>query len=481
MSIATQTSTTFINGGWTTAAETFAVLDPATGERIGNADEATESQVEAAVDAAYRALDGWRDAAAESRSDFLRKVAASIRAELDQLAELLTRENGKPLRESRGELMASARTLEWTAEEARRVYGRVIPLESHRRGMVWKQPVGVVVAISPWNFPASMLIRKIGLALAAGCTMIAKPAEQTPLIASALVRLFDEAGCPPGVLNLLTTSEPGPLVNRLLADPRVAKVSFTGSTEVGRALLGHVEGRLKSVSLELGGHAPAIVFGDANIDAAVTAVVASKFRNGGQSCTALNRLYVHESIATTFRAALTAKVSALVVGSGLDDSTDVGPVIDQAAIDKLQAQVDDAVAAGATVVVGGNRLDGAAHCAGVFYAPTLLTGATPSMKLSTQEIFGPLLPVYEFSTDDDAIRLANQTDYGLAAYIYGRDVSRLWRAAERLEVGVIGINDPFPVSPEMPFGGDKNSGLGREGGSEGIDSYLKTKAVTVAL
>jgi succinate-semialdehyde dehydrogenase/glutarate-semialdehyde dehydrogenase len=474
-------STLYIDGRWENGSGRFPVLNPATGKEIGAADEAGIDLADAAVAAANAALPGWRETPAEARSDLLRAVASRIRASVDELAQLLTEENGKPLREARGELMASARTLEWTAEEARRVYGRMVPLEAHRRGMVWKQPIGVVVGISPWNFPASMLIRKIGLALAAGCTMVVKPAEQTPLIATALVRVFADAGCPAGVLNLLTTTDPAALVDRMLRDPRVAKVSFTGSTEVGRGLLGHAEGRLKSVSLELGGHAPAIVFGDARVEAAVEATLASKFRNGGQSCTALNRLYVHESIAAEFRVALTARVQSLVVGSGMDDSTEVGPLIDEAAVSKLQAQIEDAVSVGATVVTGGHRLSDASHREGTFYEPTVLSGATSSMVLSHEEIFGPLLPVYEFATDDDAVRLANDTDYGLAAYIYGRDVGRLWRTAERLEAGVIGINDPFPVSPEMPFGGDKNSGLGREGGSEGIEAYLKTKAVTVAL
>ncbi|MEO8898154.1 MAG: NAD-dependent succinate-semialdehyde dehydrogenase [Candidatus Dormibacter sp.] len=480
MNLALQ-STLYIAGQWESGTGRFPVLNPATGAEIGAADEAGFELADAAIGAASAALPGWRETPAEARSDLLRGVASRIRASVDELARLLTEENGKPLRESRGELMASARTLEWTAEEARRVYGRVVPLEAHRRGMVWKQPIGVVVGISPWNFPASMLIRKIGLALAAGCTMVVKPAEQTPLIATALVRLFAHARCPAGVLNLLTTNDPGALVDRMLVDSRVAKISFTGSTAVGRRLLGHAEGRIKSVSLELGGHAPAIVFGDARIDAAVEATVASKFRNGGQSCTALNRLYVHESIAAEFGEALRARVRSLVVGSGLDDSTDVGPLIDEAAVSKLQAQIEDAVAGGATVVTGGKRLSDDSHSKGTFFEPTVLTGANPSMVLSHEEIFGPLLPVYEFSSDDDAVRLANDTDYGLAAYIYGRDVGRLWRTAERLEAGVIGINDPFPVSPEMPFGGDKNSGLGREGGSEGIEAYLKTKAVTVAL
>ena len=473
--------TIYVNGEWLQTDATFDVTDPATHERLGTAGEATTAQAAAAIDAAYAAAGSWRQVPVEERGELLRRTADGIRANLDTLAILLSRENGKPKPEAVGELAGAAKTLDWCAEEGRRVYGRIVPLDASRQGFVRREPVGVTLAISPWNFPASMLIRKIGLALAAGCTVVAKPAEQTPLIATAVLRLFIAAGFPAGVLNQITTTAPGPVVQAMLADERVAKLSFTGSTEVGRALQADTQGTLKSVSLELGGHAPGIVFADADIPATVEAVVGSKFKNAGQSCTALNRLFVDRRISAEFTEALVRRVKALTVGNGLDDNVDVGPLIDEGAVTKLEAQLADATDNGASVVVGGSRAAvGDGDAAGsLFFEPTVVTGADASMLLAREEIFGPVLPVYEFDDQETALELANDTSYGLAAYLYGTDAAALWRTAERLGFGVIGINDPFPVAPEMPFGGMKNSGIGREAGAEGIEAYLKVKAITV--
>lgn len=477
--VTTSEPTLLIGGGWRHADARYDVRDPATGESIGEADDAGATDARAAVDAAAEAAAGWRAQPPEARSSVLRSAAAAIRADSGELALLLSRESGKPLGEARGELLSGAAAMDWAAEEGRRTDGRLVSIGGGRRGMVLKQPVGITVAISPWNFPASMFLRKLALALAAGCTTVAKPAEQTPLIARALVARFVGAGCPGGVLNLLTTSRPEPLVRALLEDPRVAKLSFTGSTEVGLMLLRRGGGLLKRVALELGGHAPAIVLEDADLDAAVAGVVASKFRNCGQSCVATNRLYVHASLYDRFCAALLDEVGRLRVGPGTEEGVDVGPLIDESALRKLEAQVTDAVGQGARVLTGGARLTGGDLGRGWFFGPTVLADVGDSALLARQEIFGPVLPVFSFADERDVLAKANATGYGLAAYLYGTDLVRMWRMAERLEFGVIGVNDPFPLAPELPFGGMKNSGLGREGGLEGIDGFLETKAVAL--
>jgi len=482
MSVGTVTAsepTLLVGGGWRHADERYQVRDPATGEVVGWADDAGVTDARAAVDAAAEAAGAWRSQPPEQRSSVLRKAAEAIRADGEELALLLSRESGKPLGEARGELFSGAAAMDWAAEEGRRTDGRLVSIGGGRRGMVLKQPVGVTVAISPWNFPVSMFLRKIALALAAGCTAVAKPAEQTPLIARALVARFVGAGCPDGVLNLLTTSRPDPLVRGLLEDPRVAKLSFTGSTEVGLMLLRRGGGLLKRVALELGGHAPAIVLDDADVGTAVAGVVASKYRNCGQSCIATNRLYVHASLYDRFCEALLDEVGKLRLGPGTEDGVEVGPLIDEPALRKLEAQVADAVEQGARVLTGGARATDGDLGRGWFFQPTVLTDVGESMLLARQEIFGPVLPVFPFTDEEDVLAKANATDYGLAAYLYGTDLARTWRMAERLEFGVIGINDPFPLAPELPFGGMKNSGLGREGGLEGIDGFLETKAVAL--
>ncbi|RAJ59081.1 succinate-semialdehyde dehydrogenase/glutarate-semialdehyde dehydrogenase [Streptomyces sp. Amel2xB2] len=477
--VSTSEATLLVAGDWRHAERRYEVRSPATGETVGVADDAGTDDASAAVDAAAEAAEGWSALAPERRSAILRAAATAIRTDSDELALLLCRESGKPLGEARGELLSGAAAVEWAAEEGRRTDGRLVSLGGGRRGMVLKQPVGITVAVSPWNFPASMFLRKVALALAAGCTAVAKPAEQTPLIARALVERFATAGCPGGVLNLLTTARPDSLVRTLLADPRVAKLSFTGSTEVGLTLLRRGDGLLKRVALELGGHAPAIVLEDADVEAAVAGVLASKFRNCGQSCIATNRLYVHDSLHDRFCAALLDAVAGLRVGPGTEEGVEVGPLIDEPALRKVEAQVADALGHGARALTGGRRLTDGALGRGWFYAPTVLTGVAESALLAREEIFGPVLPVFSFTDEQDVLARADATDYGLAAYLYGTDVARMWRMAERLRFGVVGVNDPFPLAPELPFGGMKNSGLGREGGLEGIEGFLETKAVAL--
>ncbi|WP_033296246.1 NAD-dependent succinate-semialdehyde dehydrogenase [Amycolatopsis jejuensis] len=471
-------ATLLIDGRWVSAPATFDVVDPASRTVLGQAADAGPGQAQEALTSAAAAFRGWADTDPETRGGYLRAAAAEIRTRQGELATLLSRENGKPLAEANGELAGAARMLEWAAEEGRRAYGRVTPANAAGPGLVLRAPVGPVLAITPWNFPASMLLRKVGLALAAGCPVIAKPAEQTPLIATALLRIVQDTGLPAGVLQSLTTTRPGELVGELLADRRLRKVSFTGSTEVGLGLLRQTGDLLRRTSLEMGGHSPAIVFDDADLEAAAAGVVAGKFFNAGQSCTAVNRLYVHESIKDDLLALIEKKTAALRVGRGDAEGTNVGPLIDEAGLTKVENQVADAVGKGAQVLVGGHRRD---DLPGHFFEPTVLVDVTPDMLISHEETFGPVLAVSAFATDDEAVELANSTDYGLAAYVFGNDLRRLWRTLDRLDFGVLGVNDPAPVRPELPFGGQKNSGQEREGGAEGIDAYTETKAVALRL
>ncbi len=471
-----------IDGQWRDTATTFDVLDPATLEVIGQAADAGSQDALAALDAATLAFDTWRSVTAEERAGYLRAAAAAIRADTESLAALLTSENGKPLGEARGEITGCARMLEWAAEEGRRADGRITPSGAGGPGLVMRSPVGPALAITPWNFPASMLMRKVGLALAAGCPVIAKPAEQTPLIGTELVRIVSESGLPAGVLQSITTSRPNEVVGALLTDTRLRKISFTGSTEVGLGLLRAPGHRLRRTSLEMGGHSPAIVFEDADLEAAAAGVSAAKFANAGQSCIAINRLYVHRSVYDEFLPLLLDKVAALRVGHGAADGTTVGPLIDFPSLDKVERHVADAVKRGATVMAGGQRwTPDSPELTGAFFEPTVLTGVDDTMLVTSEETFGPVLPIAVFESDADALERANATDYGLAAYIFGTDIGRIWRSLDRLDFGVIGVNEPFPVRPELPFGGMKNSGQEREGGSEGIDAYLESKAVSIRL
>ncbi|QXJ21499.1 NAD-dependent succinate-semialdehyde dehydrogenase [Actinomadura graeca] len=487
MPVDPSTATLLIDGDWRTGAATFEVLDPATLEVVGHAADAGPEEALTALDAACAAFPAWRATSAEERATALRAGAAAIRAAAGTLAAIMTAENGKPLHEARGEVMGSARMLDWAAEEGRRAGGRVTPQAAGGPGLVLRAPVGPALAITPWNFPASMLVRKVGLALAAGCPVIVKPAEQTPLIGTELVRIIAEAGgLPAGVLQSITTTRPAEVVGALLADTRLRKVSFTGSTEVGLSLIRSTDTHLRRTSLELGGHSPAIVLEDADLPAAAAAVSAAKFANAGQSCIAVNRLFVHRTVYEEFLPLLLERVAALRVGHGADEGTTLGPLIDFAGLDKVERHVADAVKRGAAVAAGGRRWsppEGGARAGlgGAFYEPTVLTGADDTMLISSEETFGPVLPVYVFDDEDEAIERANTTDYGLAAYVFGSALARLWRAADRLDFGIVAVNDPAPVRPELPFGGMKNSGQEREGGSEGIDAYLETKSISMKL
>ncbi|MEV0316425.1 NAD-dependent succinate-semialdehyde dehydrogenase [Nonomuraea fuscirosea] len=471
-----------LNGRWQGGSASFDVTDPATLQVIGQAADGRREDALAALAAAEAAAEGWRAVSAEDRAGLLRDAAAEIRVRADRLAALLTSENGKPLAEARGEVLGSARMLDWAAEEGRRAHGRVTQPAGAGPGLVLKAPVGPALAITPWNFPASMLIRKVGLALAAGCPLIVKPAEQTPLIGAELIRIVHAAGLPAGVLQCITTTRPAEVAGALLADPRLRKVSFTGSTEVGLHLIRSTGDRLRRVSLEMGGHAPAIVYDDADLESAAAAVAATKFAGAGQSCISINRLYVHRSVHDEFVGLVLDKVAQLRIGHGAAEGTTIGPLIDFDAIDKVERHVGDAVDRGAVVAAGGRRWapdDPALK--GAFFEPTVLTGAEDTMLISSEETFGPVLPVYAFDGEDEVIQRANRTDYGLAAYVYSQALARVWRNVDRLNFGVVGVNDPFPVRPELPFGGMKNSGQEREGGSEGIDAYLEIKSVSVRL
>ncbi len=399
----------------------------------------------------------------------------------ERLATVMTLEQGKPIAEARGEIVYAAGFLNWFAGEAERVYGMTIPASAaHKRILVLRQPVGVAALITPWNFPTAMLTRKLGPALAAGCTVVCKPAEQTPLSALELGRLFVEAGAPAGVVNILSMHAPQPFADAVFNDQRVRKISFTGSTEVGKQLLARSAEQVKRVSLELGGNAPLIVFADADIERAVAGAVAAKFRNAGQTCVCANRIFVHRQVYPEFSAQLQAAVARLHVGSGLDPATSIGPLIDQAALEKVQRHVSDAQQLGARVLSGG----GAAAVAGgtdLFWQPTLLADAAPDMLVSSEETFGPVAPLIAFDSEEAVLAQANATQYGLAAYVFTSDIGRIFRMAEGLEYGIIGVNDGLPSAPQAPFGGVKESGLGREGGPTGIDEYLNIKYVALSL
>jgi succinate-semialdehyde dehydrogenase/glutarate-semialdehyde dehydrogenase len=462
-----------IDGAWV-AADSGATLDvrnPATGELVGTVPRAGRAETRRAIEAAERALPDWRARTGKERAQVLRRWFDLMMAHQEDLARLMTAEQGKPLAESRGEIAYAASFLEWFGEEAKRVYGDTIPGHARdKRILVLKQPIGVCAAITPWNFPAAMITRKVGPALAAGCTVVIKPASQTPLSALALCELANRAGVPPGVVSCVTGSA-GEIGAELTSHPAVRKLSFTGSTEIGKLLTAACAGTMKKVSMELGGNAPFIVFDDADLDAAVKGALASKFRNAGQTCVCANRLLVQDGVYESFTAKLSAAVAALQVGPGDADGTALGPLIDARAVAKVEEHVADALAHGAAVALGGRR-----HAlGGSFYEPTILTGVTARMLVAREETFGPLAPLFRFHTEAEAIQLANDTEFGLAAYFYTRDVNRVWRVAEALEYGIVGINEGIISTEVAPFGGVKQSGLGREGSKYGIEDYLEIK------
>lgn len=474
----------FVDGRWVDAEgeRTFAVYNPASGQLIARVADASAADARAAVDAARRAFASWAKTPAIARGRVLRGAARLMRERKDELARQLTMEMGKPLAEARGEIEYAAAFLDWFAGEGERAYGDVIPnTVPGKRHFVLKQPVGVVAAITPWNFPAAMVTRKVGPALAAGCTVVLKPAEQTPLTAVSLTDIFHEAGLPPGVFNLVTVSDPREVGEELLGNPAVRKLTFTGSTEVGKQLMRQAADTVKRVSLELGGHAPVIVFDDADVDKAVRGTIASKFRNMGQTCVCANRIYVQEGIFDAFAERFAEAVQSLRVGDGLADGVQVGPLIDGDALAKVRSHVEDAVAAGARLLTGGDAPTGETFARGAFFQPTVLAGVHESMRIMREETFGPVAPLIPFKSEAEAYARANDSSYGLAAYVFTENLNRALRAAETLEYGIVAINDGTPSTPQVPFGGMKESGIGREGGPYGIHEFLEVKLVGLTL
>ncbi|MDX1913208.1 MAG: NAD-dependent succinate-semialdehyde dehydrogenase [Saprospiraceae bacterium] len=467
----------FINGAWTAADSnaTFAVVNPATGEELARVADCGAAETQRAIEAAEAALPEWRAKTATARAAILRKWHDLILENADDLGLLLTLEQGKPVPEAKGEIRYGATFIEWFAEEGKRAYGDVIP--PHLPGMrllVVKQPVGVVAAITPWNFPNAMITRKVAPALAAGCTVVLKPSEETPLSALALAELAARAGFPPGVLNIITGMD-APAIGKTLTDsPAVRKVSFTGSTEVGKLLMRQSADTVKKISLELGGNAPFIVFDDADLDAAVDGAIVSKYRNAGQTCVCANRLFVQDSVYDAFLEKFTAAVLKQKVGAGTEQGVNIGPLINNEALEKVQRLVGNATQKGARVLTGGQALQG------TFYPPTVLADVSAGMDIMHEEIFGPVAPVTRFSSEKEVIEMANDTPYGLAAYFYGRDIGRVFRVAEALEYGMVGVNTGIVATTVAPFGGIKESGIGREGSKYGLDDFLETKYICLA-
>jgi succinate-semialdehyde dehydrogenase / glutarate-semialdehyde dehydrogenase len=463
----------YIGGRWCDAdsGATVKVNNPATGETLGSVPMMTANETRRAIEAAKNAFIDWSRKPAKERSTLLRLWHDLIMSNVDDLGALMTAEQGKPLAEAKGEVAYAASFIEWFGEEAKRVYGDTIPSPwSDRRLVVIKQPIGVCAAITPWNFPAAMIARKVGPALASGCTMVARPATSTPYSALALAVLAERAGIPAGVFNVLTGSS-REIGGELTSNPDVKKITFTGSTEVGRLLMQQSSSTVKKLSLELGGNAPFIVFDDADLDAAVEGAIISKYRNAGQTCVCANRLYVQDGVYDAFAEKLAGAVAKLKVGNGFEPGVQQGPLIDEAAVKKVEEHIQDALSKGGRVILGGKR-----HVLGqTFFEPTVLADATPEMKVAKEETFGPLAPLFRFHTDEQAIEMANDTEFGLASYFYSRDIGRIWRAAERLECGMVGINTGLISNEVAPFGGVKESGLGREGSHYGIEEFVEIK------
>ncbi|MEQ1708220.1 MAG: NAD-dependent succinate-semialdehyde dehydrogenase [Terricaulis sp.] len=468
-------SDAYIDGQWRSSASKFAVLNPATQTRIAEVPDLGAAETEQAISAAHAAFPAWAGKPAKERAGVLRAWYDLIMSDLDRLALLITLEGGKPLAEAKGEAAYGASFVEWFAEEAKRAYGRTIPTTTPtRRYVTIKQPVGVCAAVTPWNFPMAMITRKAAPALAAGCTIVLKPPSQTPLTALALAELAERAGVPAGVFNVVTTDRASEVGRVMCESPLVRKFSFTGSTEVGKRLgAACVGSTVKRVSLELGGNAPLLVFADADLDIAVKGAIASKFRNAGQTCVCANRVLVEDSIYDEFSKKLADAVSKLKVGDGQANGVEIGPLIDKNAIEKVEAMVAEAIGAGAVALTGGAR-----HAAGAqFYTPTVLANVTRAMRVNTEEIFGPVAPLIRFKNEDEAVAIANDTPFGLAGYFFTQDVNRAWRVAERLEYGMVSVNEGVFSNEVIPFGGWKESGLGREGGVEGLEEYLETKFI----
>ncbi|HYC49184.1 MAG TPA: NADP-dependent succinate-semialdehyde dehydrogenase [Burkholderiales bacterium] len=463
----------YIDGAWVDADDkgTLPVYNPADGQQIGTVPKMGKTETRRAIEAADKALPGWRAKTAKERSGILRKWFELMMANQEDLAVLMTVEQGKPLAESRGEIAYGASFIEWFAEEAKRVYGDTIPAQApDRRIVVIKQPIGVCAAVTPWNFPNAMITRKAGPALAAGCTMVIKPASMTPYSALALCELAERAGIPKGVISVITGSA-GPIGEELTTNPLVRKFTFTGSTEIGKQLMAQCASTVKKVSLELGGNAPFIVFDDADLDSAVEGAMASKYRNTGQTCVCANRMFVQDGVYDAFAKKFADRVAGMKVGNGLEDGVVQGPLIDMKAVEKVEEHISDALGKGARVLTGGKRHEKG----GQFFQPTVLADVTPKMKVTREETFGPVAPLYRFKTEQELIALANDTEYGLAAYFYSRDVGRVWRVAEAIEAGIVGINVGIISTEVAPFGGVKESGIGREGSKYGMEEFLEVK------
>ena len=467
----------FVNGQWSDSKKgnTIKVNNPATLEIIGKVPNFSAEETKSAINDADKAFLSWKNTTAKERSIILKKWSDLIIENVDDLAKIMTIEQGKPLAEAKGEILMGASYIEFYAEEAKRVYGDIVPdPRPGKRIVIIKQPVGVVGAITPWNFPNSMITRKCAAALAVGCTTVVKPASQTPFSALAVAELAKEAGFPNGVFNIITGSAKE-IGLELTKNPKIKKISFTGSTEVGKILMEQSASTVKKISMELGGHAPFIVFDDADIDEAVAGALQSKFRNSGQTCICTNRLFVHESVYDTFLQKFTNGVKKIKVGNGLDEGIASGPLIDKSSLEKVIDHVQDAVNAGAKIAVGGD-----VHpLGGNYYQPTVLSNVSTKAKITFEETFGPVAPVYKFSNDDEVIKMANDTPYGLASYFYSRDIGRIWRVAEALEYGIVSVNNGLPTIPEVPFGGVKESGMGREGSRYGLDDYLIIKYISM--
>jgi len=463
----------YIDGQWVGGQKTVKVINPATGSALGTVPDLGAAETRKAIEAAERALPAWRAKTGKERAAILRKWFELMMAAQDDLGQILTAEQGKPLAEAKGEIAYGASFIEWFAEEGKRVYGDTIPSPwADKRVVVLKQPIGVCALITPWNFPNAMITRKAGPALASGCTVVIKPASQTPYSALAMAELGERAGIPKGVLNVLTGGSKA-IGSELCANPVVRKLSFTGSTATGSLLMKQCADTVKKLSLELGGNAPFIVFDDADLDAAVEGAMASKYRNAGQTCVCANRLYVQDGVYEVFSRKLAEKVKALKVGPGTEAGVVIGPLINKDGLEKVEQHVADALAKGAKVLVGGKALGG------LFYQPTVLTDVPPDALVSREETFGPVAPLIRFKSEEDAIRLANDTEFGLAGYFYSRDIGRIWRVAERMEVGMVGVNAGIISTEVAPFGGVKSSGLGREGSKYGIEEYLEVKYVLI--
>ncbi len=467
-------SVAYINGEWADADDrgTYDIHNPANGDVIGSLPDMGPDETRAAINAANGAWPAWRKKTGKLRANLLRDLYNEMMAHQEDLAQIITAEGGKPLAESRGEVAYGASFLEWFAEEAKRTYGDVIPTTmAGRRIIVTKEPIGVCGLITPWNFPNAMITRKIGPALAAGCTVVLKPAAETPYSALAIAELADRVGIPKGVINVITSSSGAKVGRELTSNPTVRKISFTGSTGVGKLLMKQGAETMKKMSLELGGNAPFIVFDDADVDAAVAGAMASKFRNSGQTCVCVNRFLVQDGIYDKFVGAFKEAVEGLKVGNGADDGITQGPLINAAGLAKVQEHVDDVIAKGGCVITGGKT-----HAiGGNFFEPTILGDVTPKMKVAREETFGPLAPIFRFHTDDEAIAMANDTEFGLASYFYTRDIGRVWKVAEALEYGIVGINEGIISTEVAPFGGMKESGLGREGSKYGIEDFMEVK------